>query len=639
MANPIPRYEYNSTSEAVGNRSVKWWTLKEDEIGQGVYARVKHINDRQSYRQAFNERHARLYSNMEFAALSAGRYNEINVNRLPQNRVTWNVIKACVDTAAAKISKNKPLPLFLTQKGAWQQKHRAELLTQYIEGLFDESKTFVKGQQAFTHACVYGTGAMKSFVKDGQVTNDWVFIHEILVDDIEAYYGSPRSIYHWTTRSREIVMDQYGENAIKKELIRSAGAADKANMPFASEQGDVIELIEAWHLPSSENAKDGRHVIALPNGALVNEEYKKDYFPITFFKWSEPIVGFYGMGIPWELEGIQVEINKLLRDISQAQHIMGVPRIWIENGSNIQKPITNEIGMIGRYSGTAPQFQTYPSMAPDIYQHVNLLWQRAFEQIGVSQLSATSKKPGGLNSGAALREYNDIETERFILVGQRWENFFMEIAKKDIDMSRDLYADNPDLMMKSKGGKFLKQIEWKDVDLGEDEYVMEVFPTSFLRSTPSGKLEDINDLIKLGVIDNSRAASLLDFPDLKKYISLETASYEVAQMMIDEMLETGEYQAPEPYMDLAGTLKMAQNAYLQSKIDGAPEENRQLLQNFMQQCKDMLDEANAAANATNLPQTIAPAQPEAPGEQAAGVPGAPPGAGAPPMNGAAPVPQ
>jgi len=78
------------------------------------------------------------------------------------------------------------------------------------------------------------------------------------------------------------------------------------------------------------------------------------------------------------------------------------------------------------------------------------------------------------------------------------------------------------------------------------------------------------------------------------------------KMLIQKMLEDGDYQSPEPYMDLSYSVILTQSAYLRAKMKNAPEERLQLLRQFMDECKILMDEAQVQ----QAPQPIA--EPEAP---------------------------
>jgi hypothetical protein len=180
-----------------------------------------------------------------------------------------------------------------------------------------------------------------------------------------------------------------------------------------------------------------------------------------------------------------------------------------------------------------------------------------------------------------MREMSDIESERFMIVAQDWEQFFINITKKTIDMTRDLYKNNPDLKVKVKDGKFMKQIKWSEIDLDDEMYSMRVFPTSLLPSTPAGKLQKTQELLQAGFLDKDEALSLLDFPDTEKVTSLKTASRENIMRIIDLMITDGKYTSPEPYMNLQLALQTTQNAYLEAQNNGVPEDKLELLRRFM----------------------------------------------------------
>lgn len=569
----------------------RWWTREAENLHKHLFSLLEHIEHRQSYRSQANKTYARVYSNHFFSSLYGGFLGGAS-SALPNSRMSLNVTKAVIDTVTSKIGKNKPKPLFLTHGGVYSQQRRAEKLTKYVEGVFDDTNLYKKGQLTFRDGCIFGTGAIKLYAHDGRICADRVLSEEIVVDDLEGIYGEPRSMYHRRRVARSILLEAYPEH---EEAIVAAKYAPVNEGRVTQDDADMVYFVEAWHLPSSVDANDGLHTICIDGATLVHEQYKKDYFPIVLFYWTPPVVGFFGMGIVEEILGIQIEINKLLQDIQRAMHLIGVPSIWLEHGSGKPTaPITNEIGNIYYYHNRPPTFYTPASMNNDVYQHVWNLYRRAFEIVGVSELSATLKKPAGIESKVALREYSDIETERFAIVAQEYEQFYLKIAEVIVDLSRDLYAEDSNLVMKVKGGKFIETIRWEDVDLEDDKFIMDAFPISMLPSTPSGRLERVSELVEGGFIDQRHAAALLDFPDLESVISLETASLDTINYIMERIVEKGEYISPEPMINLELAIKIAQNTYLKAKLDGVEEEKLKLLLQFMNACEELLQQALAA---------------------------------------------
>lgn len=587
-------------TEHIGNASKtaandKWWTCDESKAYQSLFATVEYIKQSQSYRQTENLRFARMYSNKPIRGLSVADYNSIES---VSDRLAYNVVKSCVDTAASKIAKNKPKPLFMTENGDFSLKRRAQNLTQYMEGMFDDMDLYSKGQSVFVDAAVFGTGAMKIYIdpSDLKIKAERVLIDEIIVDDIEGMYAAPRQMHQIKYIARDVLLEMFPDK--KVEIIKASPAK---NFGLAASTTDNIMVLESWHLPSGPKAKDGKHIIAINQATLSFEDYTKDHFPFVFFRWTKKLVGFWGMGIAEELIGLQIEINDVLRSIQKAIRMMAVPRIYVENSSKVNSAhINNDIGNIITFTGTKPIQEVAQAMSAEVYQYLEQLYQRAFELTGISRLSAQSQKPAGLNSGAALREFQDIESERFMLAGQHFEDMYMQAAQQIVELSKELYdikkdksktdkSVSKDLIVKVKSSKFIKKINWKDVDMDRDQYEMAVFPVNLLPSTPAGKLATIQEMIQAGLIPQEQAIELLDFPDLDKFMSLQTAAQDNIERMLELMTEEGEYNSPEPFMNLKLALTLTQETYLRCKCDKLSEERLQLLRDFMDDIQTLLN--------------------------------------------------
>lgn len=602
--------EYYNTAQPVEEIKSKWWTIEDSAAFKHTFGVVKAIEKQQSYRQAQNIKYARLYSNMELLGFYGTLFSRTTKTPIMNNRLTLNVVKSCVDTAASKIAKNRPRPLFLTEGGDFSQQKRAKLLTKYLDGAFDQAKVYRTGAKLFVDACVMGTGVMKIYkdVENSKICVERVLPDEIIIDDAEGMYGEPRQLHQRKYVHRELLLEMFPK--FEQQIKAASGGIEGESASATS--ADLIKVVESWHLPSGPNSKDGKRLICIENCTLLSEDYNKNYFPFVFFRWSDRLVGFYGQGLAEELVGIQIEINKLLRNIQKAQHLMAIPRVYIENASQVNSNhLTNEIGSIIKYSGQPPIMGTNPVMPPEVYQHLENLYKKAFEITGISQLAATAKKPGGLNSGVALREYSDIESERFVTVGQRWEEMYMDIARIMIDLSRDLYEDDKDLKVNVKGGKFLQTIKWKDVDLQDDQYIMRVFPSSLLPTTPAGKLSMVQELMQAGFIQREEALSLLDFPDLESYMNIQTAAVDDVKMILEKMIEEGEYQPPEPFQNLQLAIQMAQSAYLRARTNNVPEERLELLRRFMDDANELLTVATQPTPEEMAAQEQAMAKPDA----------------------------
>jgi hypothetical protein len=603
--------------EIDGNR---WWLANKKNLYQELFAYVSKLDSRQQYRVADNLTFARLYGNYDHVGLDAFNYSRAVSSYNVSNRVTLNVVQSMVDTVVSKVTKNKPKASFLTSGGDFSLQSKAKKLTKFVEGIFSFTDFYQLAALAFKDSCIFGTGCLKIFVENGEIKAERVFIGEIKIDDIESYYGKPRQVHQEKWLSKDVVKAMFPGFELE---IDNASYPDEKT--FQNVQGsrlkDMVRVIESWHLPSGPNAKDGKHTICISTATLLDEPYYKDYFPFVFFRWNTRPVGFFGQGLAEQLQGIQLEMNKILRTIQVSMHLVSVPKLLVEASSKIvSSHLNNRIGGVIKYAGTPPQYAPLGGIPGELFSHLDRLFSRAYEIAGVSQLAAQSQKPAGLDSGKALREFNDLETERFMSVAKRYEKCFMDAAEIMIETAKDLYELKGDYKVKAKDGKFIDTISWKDVNMDADKYMMQIFPTSALSSTPAARLADVQDLLAAGFIDKEDALKLLDFPDLEAAMNLLNADSNNLERLIETMMDEGKYFPPEPYQNLENAVRKVQQAYLLYRMQGAPEDRLELLRQFMEDCQNLIEKA---------------AQPEGPPMPMSGGPG--PEAGAPAPE--APTPQ
>jgi hypothetical protein len=574
-----------------------WYKEQKGKINESIVPFVKYLKQNQSYRHIENLRYVRMYGNLDIMGLSSTQYARPNPSTV-NNRVTLNVIKSCVDTAQSKIAKNRPKPTFLTSGGDFSQQKRAKKLDKFVLGQFYATNIYDTAAQVFLDAGIFGTGVIKIFEEEGQIKVERTIPDELMIDDSEGIYGTPRNLYQVKVVDRDLLRDMFPRFKIQIDGLQSVSMTGfQMSEHYASDQ---VLVYEAWHLGNKESP--GRHVICIDGADLMVEQWDEPTFPFCFFRWCKRPYGFWGQGIAEELLGIQIEINKILRNIQIAQHLLSAPAVYIEQGSGIiSQQLSNEIGRIIKFKGTMPVTKVDPIVAPEMYAYLDKLYARAFEIVGISQMSAQSQKPAGLNSGRALREFSDIESSRFVIVSQAWEKFFMDAAKQMIGVARQIYKDDPDFSVKVKGKKFLETIKWADVDLEEDQYVMQIFPTSLLPTEPAGRLEAVQELIAGQMIDPETGMELLDFPDLQRAGDLRFASRDVVRDYVDQIVEDGIFFSPEPFMDLAYAVKYGQMAYNRAKLENTPEEHLELVRRFIEQAIALAEPPPASVPQAEMP--------------------------------------
>lgn len=600
-----------SLSPATG---IKWWKSKDEkEAASQMLSSAMFLKDFLQYRYRQASIYSRLYSNMPMYSFMGGTLARMtNVNQLPIDRPTMNVVQSCVDTLVARITQSRPRPVFLTDNGDHSQRKLAKQLNQFILGEFYQTDAYALGELILRDASVLGTGCLKIFeAADGKVGVERKLFTELLVDPNESMYGSPRQLFEVKLIDRDVLLDLFPD---KRSIVLSAEQAYPDNSADASKTvSDQVLVVEGWHLKSGPNAKDGRRMIVCSSGSLVDEEFTKDDFPFVFLHYNPRLLGFFGQGLCEQLMGTQMEINKLLITISQAINLVGVPRVFVEDGSKVVKAhLNNQIGSIVTYRGTKPEYEVAPCMPAEVYAQLQRLVDYAYQQSGISALSAAAQKPAGLDSGTALREYDDLQSDRFAALSRRYDNFFIDLAYKITDQAKDIAEKTGKYQTIYPNKDGTREIDICKADLLDNPFVIQCFDASSLPRDPAGRLQKVTEMLQAGMITMAEGRRLLDYPDLEQEEKLANAAEERILQILDDIVEKGKYTPPDSFMNLQLALDLSNkyyNLYIEAKL---PEKRAEMLRTFNTQVQDLLQAAMTPPPMTQPMAPQAPATPMAP---------------------------
>ena len=229
------------------------------------------------------------------------------------------------------------------------------------------------------------------------------------------------------------------------------------------------------------------------------------------------------------------------------------------------------------FSGPPPQYQVPSILAPEIYNQLWRLKTEAYEVAGVSQMAASGTKPAGVDAAVAMRELGDIQSDRFLKIGKTLERFVKDVNESTVECIKEAGG----YKVKGVSKKSVESIDWADVNLDEDSYVMQMFPTSMLPSTPTGRLQFAQEMIQGGIIEPSEVLDILGFPDTDELSKRRNAPRHIIERNIYEMVYKGTLVTPQPYDDHALALKLVNESYSLARLDGVPEDRLQLLREYM----------------------------------------------------------
>lgn len=567
----------------------RWWQVPEEELANAVMDVGGSLEMQGGDRLQATIRFARLYENCEIDSLSGRDYSAALVRQMltGSSLMSLNVGATCLDTITAKVTKNRPRPTFLTNgagPGAWDMQIKARNLDKWCRGYFYQTKVYQKARQVFVDGCEFGTGFLQVYDCGDKLECERVKPDEIFVDDLDGQDGHPRQLLRRKFVSREVLTALFPEHA---EKIAEAGKQERIESEVNASPEvieNTLEVWEAWHLPSGKKSKDGKHVICIDGCVLFSEEWKIDKFPFVVYRFKKRTTGFWGKGVIETVQPIQVALNRVIRSIDMQIRRKGKGRTYVQVGSKVNpQHMTNaDGGDLVYYVGQPPVVDNQNAISPEEFAYVDRLYQKAFQEVGISELSASAKKPSGLDAAVALREYNDIESERFAPQHQDWEQFFMDFAELSIDLITEQYGWKGYKVL-VPGRRDLMEVDWASVNLDRDAYIMQMFPTSSLPQTPSARYQKVKEMMADGFIDKAVAQRLLEFPDIEAESNLGNAMLDDVDATISHILddEKPEIRPLEPYQNLDKIIERANAAYLYARNRHCPEERLALLRNLI----------------------------------------------------------
>jgi hypothetical protein len=570
-----------------------WWKASEEEMANQIAATIKFIQGHQSTRIEQLTASTRLYGNASpfnfiGPALSRSASSSASAS---SNRISFNLCASVVDTMVSKIAKNKVVPQFITSGGVWGMQKKAENLSKFLEGCFHAEDVETKRVEMFRDGAVWGTGVVHTCEIDDKACVERVLPHELFIDQVEAISCNPRQLHRVKPVDREMLVEMFKDDDEAVEYLNTYNPATQVELGGVGTAADILIVSESWHLRSGKDATDGLHVITVGDKVLFKEEWTKDYFPFVFFRYVKNLVGFWGQGACERLQNLQSEINRGMITIQRSHWMMAGPKIACEVSSKIPaQHITNDVASILYYHTNPPQYLTPPIIQPEVYTWVDSLIAKGFQQEGVSQLAASSLKPEGVDSGAAMRTFDQIGDDRLLFIGQEVERCTLEIGNQLIGVVKDIYKRKKRYEAVFPQGKFLESIDWSDIKLDEEEYVLKSYPVSTLPDEPAGRLAYIQEQMQAGLITPRAGRKLMQMPDVEMSDKLANAPENLIDKIIEDMLTSEEedcYRSPEPYYDLTLAKTIALQYYNYAALNNCPEEKMELLRRFMSQVDDL----------------------------------------------------
>ena len=421
-----------------------------------------------------------------------------------------NVIASCIETLCSKIASQKVRPFFNTVNGTFKEMQVARQAQIFFDQLYEENNVNRIVTNAFRDACIFDKGIVK--ISDDGISNRLPW--NVYVDPREVSY---KQITH--------VAEKLPKTPGRLLKIKYGIEADYNLDYTVYEYYDVMEHIKS--------------VYVLEMNKVVTHKYEPNIIPYLFIYYSDPIKSNTSQSVVDQLYGIQMQIDEILAVMKDSIQMNPGMTLLVPRSSNIKtNMLSNRTGQIIQYDPIPGQtaspvtYATNDIISAQFVQLLDKLKNDAYEVVGISQLSATSQKPTGLNSGVALSTMEDIESDRFETQLNNVIRLYVDIAKACLDIFPPDEDILPDDLVRAN-------IKWADIVEARNNMKIQFSAAQSLSKDPSEKLKQLTALAQAGVIPQSHIATLMELPDLNAGYNLANNAFNAVYTFIDDVIKNG----------------------------------------------------------------------------------------------------
>jgi hypothetical protein len=541
------------------------------------------------------------------------------------NDMAENVVASNVDTTYAQVATAEVRARFLTDGADWSTQRRAKKLEYYTEGLGKQLDVHPKCRLAFKEAAKKGKGLVKAYAdRWDEVAVEHVHIEDIVVPDEDARSGAPPLQLHHVQRhyDRARLKAEYPEATedIDNTFSGSMLAADvKAAGSAGLWMRTKIVVIESIRLPIGKRPPEvkgkkgrppaqksskgavyvpGRRTITIANKTLLDEPYHKPYYPFATIAWSNRKGSYYDISGAERIVGHQRALNKRNWTIERMLQANAHVTTWVRPADFGAQAKVTDAGTWVPIKGDFPQTVAPPAVHPQLLESRLQLRQSAFEEFGQNQAASHGSVPAGLETGAAVREVRQAQTQRFAPQEADFERLVLDVVWLIVDACKELGDAAPTIIE----SRWQKPIKWSDVDMGQAR--IQISAASTLPRTAAAREQTILEWAQAGIISTDSVKRLIDHPDLERELSMYTSALDSIDLQLEVIMDGG-ISTPEPFDNAALAVWRATATYNNARIAGAPEDVREALRDYISFAAYIVDQQaqndNAAPGVQPMP--------------------------------------
>lgn len=589
----------------------RWFQVdNEEQMATLIHANISQWQVMAQWRLWDLLKYARLYGTqwLGFSSLVNNRIITTRNKNANPLACTFNGTKSTIDTVTAKIAQHHPPVRFTPTDGDWKAHKTAAQRNRFLAGLFYANDVYAKGRMAFLDSAVWGDGLIQVYARNGKIRYERIFPGDLYINPSETVVAN-----NLTELGVQKLMDRTDAYYMLDEdpAVLDAPQVKISIDGVFSDNSDIIRLNEIWRLPSYEGAGDGRHVIATENAIITDDEWKHPNFPFARVQCMPNLYGYWSEGFCELLQNTQLQYDEISFAINEAIELGGYFKIFNQSSENIVvEELDNEIGSVLR--GDAPPTSLlWELVQPEIWQRLATLKDEFYQLSGVSQMNAMSEKPAGDESGVALREANDIYTERFSIWVESFQEMYKDLAKLSIQCLTDILEDQEQKSYEVYSvGNVADPIDFAELGFEKDEqYQITCEDVNDVSGTLEDRFATASEFVNSGWYDERTAREVFQLPDTSRIENLYNATYEYVDMITDMMIEDGTYTPPDPLDNLQLCLTLATQKFNYARTRHVSQGRTDLIRRFISETQTLVQQAMPPPMPQAAPQPLGNAPP------------------------------
>ena len=563
--------------------------------------------------------------------------------------VQWNIVRSLVTSLVAKVAgTQQPKVRALMSNADWKTRRKGPKLDALMTGLWSTSQPpyadiWEMASYALRDACVCNVGYIKSEADTqmGDVRFTKPFPWEVLFSADDACNGTPQNCFQHYRMPRAQLLAWHPEHkAAIQEADSTVMVGDldvDTNIATQLSLGDAVveqvEVFEWWQLARGPDSP-GRHVKAIRDCVLVDEEWHRTTFPFADFTWDRGTSYVAdGNSVVDDVASINEELNTVLKRIARSTELTSMGVLYKRIGSTTNVSVSSDDAVTIEFDGPDPG-HVYDNPAPCSQFHldwVKMQEDAAHRYTGLNQTTTAAQRQPGVDSAVAMRMLNDTQSERLSVAWKRYQALFVKLAKDSIAAIRELQASDHNFAVQWPGESFLKSIDWSKIDLDDDKYVFQIASAPAIKDTPADRMQAATEHYAAGRLSADAYMAVQTYLDLPGELARANAQRNLIDQYIETWLdaepdeieenETADgsmvLRPPIAWMRLEDAMLQVADALVQAQIDGIPDENEELFLRWLEMAEEEIQkrqqrkaelQARQQANAAPGPQ-VAPGGP------------------------------